>query len=446
MRFVWKPGTLALCLLLPLTAVGCAGTPSPSSSAAPSHTTVSSAESTASTVLVDTSGTDATTSTATQTTSTVAVTSKTNSSPASTPASTTNVPTTTAKQPAEGFLTEALFATGRDAYGGKSINILGDSISHGANAPNIPEDSYVGLLKKSVAKKFGVYNYGYTSLLCAFSNPSGLYEELHTVDLEGGWNGIGSATAGDHLGFQYYRSTVGNAEMTFTVERGSNEIGRFVKGFYIYYEAGPDLGSFRVEVNGETLATVDCRQEKKDTCMRSPYIALPASLKGRAKIKLVKEAGAPIAITGISYAEDPSGVTVQNYSRSGLQLVEVGDEVIDSVCRSNVLMLAIGFNDAGMQADHITFRNKINRIIQRCEAFGTKVVVIDTLWTFAAEKEFYRAELKRVADELGGLYITFTDLVEKNPGMIQDTAHPTVDGHKLIAARICEKLGLPIPE
>lgn len=343
-------------------------------------------------------------------------------------------------------MTEALFAKGRDAYGGKSINILGDSISHGANAPNIPEDSYVGLLKKSVAKKFGVYNYGYTSFLCNFSNPSGVYGELHTVDLEGDWNSIVGEAAGGHLGFQCYRSSGDKAEITFTVERGPTDTGRFVKGFYIYYEAGPHQGSFRVEVGGQTLLTVDCKQENRDTCARSPYIALPASLKGRAKIRLVKEPGDSIVITGISYAEDPNGVTVQNYSRSGLQLVEVSDNVIDSVCRSNVLMLAIGFNDAGLQADHVTFRNKINRIIRRCEAFDTKVVVIDTLWTFAAEKEFYRAELKRVADELGGLYITFTDLVEKNPGMIQDTAHPTVEGHKLVATRVCEKLGLPLPE
>lgn len=50
------------------------------------------------------------------------------------------------------------------------------------------------------------------------------------------------------------------------------------------------------------------------------------------------------------------------------------------------------------------------------------------------------------ADELGGLYISFTDLAEQNPGMIQDGAHPSVAGHRLVARRICEKLGLPMPE
>ena len=54
--------------------------------------------------------------------------------------------------------------------------------------------------------------------------------------------------------------------------------------------------------------------------------------------------------------------------------------------------------------------------------------------------------LKRAADELGGLYISFTDLAEQNPGMIQDGAHPSVAGHRLVARRICEKLGLPMPE
>lgn len=345
-------------------------------------------------------------------------------------------------------MNEALFAVGRDAYGGKSINILGDSISHGANAPDIPEDSYVGLLKKSVAKRFGAQNYGFTSLLCTFANPSGLYQELHTVDAQGAWSITEGAAAGGHLGFRYYVFPAGGEEaaLTFTVERGPQDIGRFVRGVYVYYEAGPLQGSFRVEAGGQTLATVDCRGDRRDTCARTDYIPLPAALKGRAVIRVIKNPGDPVAITGIGYAQDPDGVTVQNYSRSGLQLVEVSDAVIDSVCRSNVLMLAIGFNDAGMQADRVAFRNKVNRIIRRCEASGARVVVIDTLWRFAAEKEFYRAELKRVADELDGLYITFTDLVEQNPGMIQDTAHPTVEGHKLVATRICEKLGLPIPE
>lgn len=300
---------------------------------------------------------------------------------------------TTGKQSTDsGFLNAALFNKGRDAYGGKSINILGDSISHGANAPNIPDHSYVGLLKKAVAKKFGVYNYGFTSLLCTFDNPDGTYQELHTIDLAAGeWGHGGGEGAAGHLGFELYRSLSGQAKMTVTVDRNATDAGRHVKGLYVYYEAGPAQGSFRVEAAGRTLATVDCRRDKTDTCARSPYIPLPANLPAKAEIRVVSSGAAPVVITGFGYAEEPNGVTVQNYSRSGLQLVEVGNDVIQSVCRANVVVLALGFNDAGMQADHAAFRNKINRIIRSCEASGAKLAVVDTLWTFQAEKEFYRA-------------------------------------------------------
>ena len=448
MRFVRKSRALALCLLFPLTAAGCSGAPSPSSSAAaPTASAVSSAWSSA----------HMTTTAVTSAVTTSGKASTTQASPASARKTTTSrhaasatkaALATTGKQSTDsGFLNAALFNKGRDAYGGKSINILGDSISHGANAPNIPDHSYVGLLKKAVAKKFGVYNYGFTSLLCTFDNPDGTYQELHTIDLAAGeWGHGGGEGAAGHLGFELYRSLSGQAKMTVTVDRNATDAGRHVKGLYVYYEAGPAQGSFRVEAAGRTLATVDCRRDKTDTCARSPYIPLPANLPAKAEICVVSSGAAPVVITGFGYAEEPNGVTVQNYSRSGLQLVEVGNDVIQSVCRANVVVLALGFNDAGIQADHAAFRNKINRIIRSCEASGAKLVVVDTLWTFQAEKEFYRAELKRAADELGGLYISFTDLAEQNPGMIQDGAHPSVAGHRLVARRICEKLGLPMPE
>ena len=187
MRFVRKSRALALCLLFPLTAAGCSGAPSPSSSAAaPTASAVSSAWSSA----------QMTTTAVTSAVTTSGKASTTQASPASARKTTTSrhaasatkaALATTGKQSTDsGFLNAALFNKGRDAYGGKSINILGDSISHGANAPNIPDHSYVGLLKKAVAKKFGVYNYGFTSLLCTFDNPDGTYQELHTIDLAAG--------------------------------------------------------------------------------------------------------------------------------------------------------------------------------------------------------------------------------------------------------------------
>ena len=354
--------------------------------------------------------------------------------------------TTTAKETdMNTFFNDSVFKKGKDAYGSKSINILGDSISHGANAPQIPNDSLIGLLKKSIAKKYGAYNYGYTSMLFSFDNPSGDYHELHTVTQSKGQWGIGTGEgAGGHLGFQFYKSLSKDGELIFSIDRNQSEAAKRVKGVYVYYQAGPDQGAFQVQAGGKVLETINCWRDKTDTCARSSYIPLP-SLKGnKVDIQVIKsENSLPITITGMAYAENPNMPTIQNYSRSGLQLIEVSNDVLRSVCQANVLIFALGFNDAGLQADPVKFKNKINYVIRSCEASGAKVVVLDTIWSFNSTKEYYRSELKRLAVETGGEYISFTDMYADNPSMIQDGAHPSVQGHHQIAQRICKRLGIP---
>lgn len=138
---------LTIVLLLPLMAAGCAGESVPPSSAEEASsaqtldTSTSSGAEATSLMTEEISSTGAESTRRSDPSVTAARTMEPTSRPTTAPVSTSSVSTaTTAKTPPEGFLTQALFAAGRDAYGSKSINILGDSISHGANAPNIPED------------------------------------------------------------------------------------------------------------------------------------------------------------------------------------------------------------------------------------------------------------------------------------------------------------------
>lgn len=352
---------------------------------------------------------------------------------------------TTSSSVNRAFLSPEVFNKGRDAYGGKSISIIGDSISHGANAPDIPEESYVARLKKSLAAQYGVYNYGYTSLSYSIYNKLGVYNELHTVKVTDGiWNKGADSDWGSYPGYCAYKSQSESAAISITVDTKYKGFDRHINGFFLYYAAGPDKGTFTVEVGGKTLASLNCYKSSEDKCARSAFIALPADAGDKVVIDIIKGTNKPIIITGIGYAENPLAVTVNNYSLTGTQLVNVSDDVLKSVCKANVVMLALGFNDAGYQADKETFKNKINVVIKSCKESGAKLIVLDTLWRFEIHKEFYRSELLRASNEADGKYISFTTEYEDNPNMISDGAHPSVRGHYIIARKICKELGIPL--
>ena len=332
-----------------------------------------------------------------------------------------------------------LFERVKDSYGCPSINILGDSISHGANAPEIPKQAYTALLKNSVAEKFGAWNYGYTSMRFSMQNYFGTYNELHSIAVS---SGAWQSGVGTQLGFNYYRSCDDTAELTVTV--GKEYSGR-INGMYVYYQAGPNEGSFDVAVGENTVATVVCTEEKADLCARSMYIPLPG-ISENSEFKIIKKPGAEVTVNGIAYYENPSVAAVQNYSNSGQCLVDIKDEVIRSVCKAPVVLIAIGHNDAGMQSDFNAFKEKVELIIKTCRETGAQVAVVNTIWNCTSEKVRYRDELKKITDYLNGTYIDFSDIISENPGIIQDGSHPTVAGHRIIAERICRYLDLPFKE
>ncbi len=73
--------------------------------------------------------------------------------------------------------------TKEDPFGNHSIAVLGDSISHGANAPKIYEQSYVALVKQSLWEQAGYENYGFASIENTMWNSTGTYKEVHHAQL-----------------------------------------------------------------------------------------------------------------------------------------------------------------------------------------------------------------------------------------------------------------------
>lgn len=341
-----------------------------------------------------------------------------------------------------------VFDKGLDMYGEKSINILGDSISQGLNAPNLYDDSWASLFKGAVNKKFGSYNMGYVSLNAYDDWGVVTCKEIHTLTIdESKWTRKAAYEAPGTAGNCSYISNPYSPGSTikFTLNRKEGGTDRHINGFYIYYTAGATYGSFNVKVNGKVVSSVNCFAQKVNGCARSPYIALPAGTGDKLTIEIVTTNSDHklVSINGISYIDTPGAVTVNNYSLSGVRLVDYDDSLLEKLCKANIVLLTLGTNDAGTQADIETFKHKLSVVSQTCIKNGSLLIVGDVIWPRYGDGMWatpYKNALIDCAKAADGYYIDFSPLDSQYPNLLADNdiCHPTVEGHAIIADKICE--------
>ena len=315
----------------------------------------------------------------------------------------------------------------KDAYGQYTVNILGDSISHGANAPDIANQSYIGLFKQSVAKAWkGADNYGFVSLLAKFDNTCGTYTELHEVRQIGYWD---TDQSGSKLGAYSLVGSEKNVRIEITPKRA-------YKYTAVFYSMSSEGGDFEVYIADRLVKTVSSKG-KTDNTARTELIANPAG--GTEKIRIVVKGNGKVSINGIGYYNNTDGVVVNNYSRGGLQLTQVSDEIISHLCTSSVVVIAMGHNDMFYE-EQAEFTRKADIIISCIKANSSKVIVNDFTWGMGeVSSDHVRKELKRIADECGGIYNDFHFTMRNS---IQDGSHPTVGGHILLARKLCENFSI----
>ncbi len=328
-------------------------------------------------------------------------------------------------------------------YGEKSINIIGDSISHGMQSGKIYNNSWTNLFKNSFNKQFSTNNFGYVSML----DSSGYGDtELHKVEAV---NGSWSITR--HVvytpGYCLYSSNdkVGST-LSIKLDRKADGYDRHINGFYIYFTQGSSYGGFEVAVNGNTVHT-ELTSSELDYTARTKYIAVPDDLPSQIDITITKTDGKQLNICGIAYAESDGGVMINNYSLSGMTLCEIQDELLDRMCQSNYVILALGYNDAGSSQDLDVFASKLNVVSSACKKYGSTLIVLDFLWpkgsltTWATN---YKMNLFACAQSANGYYVDFTDMYKINAEyLLADAAHPTANGCRLIARKICYFFGIP---
>ncbi len=360
-----------------------------------------------------------------------------------------------------------------DCWGEHSIAVLGDSISFGAGCTDsITDNSYVGILRKAFNEENGSENYGFVSSYPKnWGTPTS--EEIHAwPSMTGGPGVVGNASGWAEMDNGEWLIKMGmtayekNATITYQLKDGYD-----YDYFCVYYQTGADFGDFVVTDNGTAKAEVDGGEAliyvgKNDTTetKRTGFFKT-ADFSNGITIQVASTGNniaksKPVTITGIGYYNDISGdmVTFNNYSRGGLMLCEVGDQVLDQVASAGTLIVGVGYNDVfwGYQNGYFAeqFTDRIDYLINACNENGTKVIVNDYIWDNPQtmrnplQESMYthcHAELARLAEETGGVYVNPQEVYgdemieEVNNG---DGVHPTDAGHAMMAQAILDAIGL----
>lgn len=338
------------------------------------------------------------------------------------------------------------FSVGKDMYGQKTINIIGDSISQGIGAGDMTNKSYPYYIRKAIKEKYGACNIGFTSLNFKDVQEYSSNYELHTLEFpDKAWSRLYSASAGIYPGCLAYKmgATTETSEMRIKFQRSADKINGSINGFYLYYAKGGRNGKFDLLINGVKYMTVDCSGEENG-CARTDYIPLPQSCPDDVTVSIVKAAGfESVIITGISYIYDPEAITVNNYALSGLKLDDVDPALVEKLCKANLVIFALGFNDSGNNIPKSDFVAKLEKGINVCKAEDTPFVLINFIWYDEGVRGEYRKMLAQCALKYEIDYIDMCFVRSDEGGkFLSDYAHPSAYGYSIVGKKINEYLGL----
>ncbi len=358
---------------------------------------------------------------------------------------------------------DVIDVTATDAFGEHSIVILGDSISAGASAVDIPYKSWAGILREAVNAKTGDRNYGFASVEGTLWSTPNSFNIHKFPDSNVGFKDRGKAGKGfteyrtaELLGTKGLGSSCEGATLTFTVQERFNY-------FCVYYEGGPDYGTFDVlDSAGNVLASVDAAAAEEGYT-RTEMLDMTV-LPEDNQIILKSTSDKEVIFTGLGYYDTPGGVVVSNYSNGGLQFAGTGmnaegnttgldKKFLDLAATSGTMIFALGYNDVMFMSDKDLFAEKMDHLIAAVKASGTKVIVNDYCWDKSGEDklfyaryprfDFVKSEYKRLVEETGGVYV---DQQAVNGDKILDTlvdgVHPDAEGHAMMGKAILEAMGL----
>lgn len=333
-----------------------------------------------------------------------------------------------------------------DKWSGKSINLLGDSISWGSNAPDVFNDSYCGVLRKFLQIEHQTEAIGFVSILGSNTNSVGTYNDFHSVTTNGAWTLNDLANASETINGMSRNSSSAGAYLDVVAPVETTN-------FRVMYRAKSSGGSFKVSNNNGSTFFADVSTSGDDVSAITTTYAMLDNGSGNCEIRIEVVSG-DVDILGIQYFNSANDVMFNNFSHPGRRTFDISTNVIDDACSGSTLVWALGFNDRGLTgADRDIVVSRLNYMRDRASSRGIKLYIVDLNWG-QNETDWLRIELIRVAREVdGATYIPFPELISRNGfsigsgdlqsfGFLSDNAHPTPRGHTYIAEAIAKNMGL----
>lgn len=355
--------------------------------------------------------------------------------------------------------------TQENIFGDRSVSVIGDSISYGSGSGEIPQSSYVGIIRQAVNAQTGCDNYGFSSVRSQTweSDASSRSYGINAwPEMVGTWAEERNQT---YLMWDGFTSCTNWNYMDFKIRDGYE-----YKYFCVYYQAGPEQGKFSV---GSVVDGAGYDQTAIDGS--GPIFDCYAPTAGAARTAFFRTAdfnnrtiriavqgsGKNVTITGFGYYNDISdtAVTVNNFSSGGLQLAGSGSletgvskDILKVAAKADTLIFSLGYNDSHFTNSRALFTEKIDYLIEQVNTNGTQLIVNDMCWyipSFTAISmdydniQWYKSELKRLAEKTNGIYLDQQAINgDAVIGTITDGAHPNATGHRMIAETILKAMGV----
>ncbi|MGL5649734.1 MAG: hypothetical protein ACRDDY_18020 [Clostridium sp.] len=309
----------------------------------------------------------------------------------------------------------------KDKLGFVSMNILGDSISHGANVEKIYEDSWVALLKQKFMSDLDTKNYGFINCLSPISNEKGIYNELIIFKSK-------------ECDTKEENSTIGfyDIEMNENTSscKGSFLLKKEFSKIYLKLRSKTKFGKIKVLLIGEENVLI--KENIVNIDSREDFLVEIENERNEKieSINIINIEGKNV-FSGIYLIEEKNMPVINNYSRSGLRISNLNDEVLNQILDSNIVIFSLGYNKC----------ENVEKYIDRCkeliEKFKPRLIILDFCWS--KDRVSTSKKLKKFAEECSAIYIDFTRFNEIK-GFLSDKAHPTKEGHKIIFKEIIKVL------
>lgn len=340
------------------------------------------------------------------------------------------------------------FGSRDNPWGIKGVNILGDSISHGADSTDIPNNSWVGIFRKMLQIEYGGTHYGFCSFLDYLGVGTG---EYHSVT-RSGWSPQTQENASHTMNGRGYSANTPGSTIDVVVPTGE-------KMFAVWYSGG-STGVIDVKVNGASVGTIDTSVGPYGIA-RSDTFDIVDNGFGKCDITLELSSG-EATVCGMSYLDSEKTFQVNNFSDSGRRGRVPDEAVIEAACQGcQFLVWALGTNDDNFSAgspEIAQFRQRMDWLVQYATANDTKMYFLELNFRQYNDNAV-RAEIRRAVSmipsaelvsmpdllKIGNRTAQLAALGSGGSGFLYDDAtHPSDMGHKVIAETLAQRCGLSV--